>query len=247
MSPPWSCPRPLTPCLSFPRCYRGERSPARGVSPRRARTSLPEVLKGNGVPRPGDPRCQARTCAACTYGCECERVCEQGEAGNREWRRPHSAGQGPGGGGWRCGRLGPTSHVKQLCAGAAVPGPAACGGGGSRGGQKERPLLSFSPQPGPVPAGDVCPAGTCGCWGTDLPCSAPPVPPSLEGVGVGIAQCPFWAQLHATVRHGDGSVPPLGTGTAQYPHRAWGQFSVPIGHSSVSPSGMGMAQCPHQA
>lgn len=158
--------------------------------------------------------------------------------------------------------LGPSSHVKQLCVGAAAVGA-----------QKEQPPFGFSPHQGqPMAAGDMCLRGTCVCWGTNLPCpagwtqgqlSVPFGQSSVPLWSMGTAQCPYWAQLHATIRHGDSSVPPLGTGTAQCPHwaqlcgpfrhrggscphQAWGQLNVPIGHSSVPPSGTGTAQCPHQ-
>lgn len=115
--------------------------------------------------------------------------------------------------------LGPSSHLKQLCVGAAAVGA-----------QKERPPPWLLPTPraahgcwGRVPDGDLCLLG-----------DKPPLPCQLV---TGTARCPPWAELCAPVGHGDSSVSLLGTASCH--HQAWGQFSATLGHrgSSVSPLG----------
>lgn len=97
--------------------------------------------------------------------------------------------------------------------------------------------------------------------GTNLPHSAPSMPPTLEGLGTGTAQCPCWAQLHATIRYNDRSMPPWAQGSVQPSAgledssmsplgtvlcppwaQGWLNVSTGCGDGSVSPSGT--AQCP---
>ena len=174
--------------------------------------------RGEQCPQTRGPPTPSVYVTACTYGCEC--MCEQGEAGNQEGRRPLSAGQGPGGGGQR---LGPSSHVKQLCAGAAVPRP---------------PPLAAEEGAGGGPEGTAPPwlfpalRAAHACWGTTWPCSAswargqlsvPLGQSSVPPWGMGTAQCPHQAQLCApfgrrggSVSHGDGSVSPVGWGQLEW-------------------------------